>query len=180
MFIPSHPGGAGASAAGTRLLEWCNGWLMGPGGKAGTRAQQAGRQAHRPAGTQKDSAAHLCRAAEMLSTVTEVKGVASPSLPMQAATCSRGRRNSDMPSAHASSSVADMGGWQPLLPGVASSRSHRSTPPAPGSTRQVTHQHLPQEQCCASIPIPSPVYISPSTHTCPSLSSPSSQHPPCS
>lgn len=30
---------------------------------------------------------HLCRAAEMLSTVTDVKGVASPSLPMHAATC---------------------------------------------------------------------------------------------
>ena len=32
---------------------------------------------------------HLCSAAEMLSTVTEVKGVASPSLPMHAATCER-------------------------------------------------------------------------------------------
>ena len=32
---------------------------------------------------------HLCSAADMLSTVTDVKGVASPSLPMHAATWGR-------------------------------------------------------------------------------------------
>ena len=34
---------------------------------------------------------HLCSAALMLSTVTSVKGVASPSLPIIAATCARAR-----------------------------------------------------------------------------------------
>jgi hypothetical protein len=44
-----------------------------------------------PCSLQPAHTAHLCSAAEILSTVTDVKGVASPSLPMQAATCKKRR-----------------------------------------------------------------------------------------